>query len=142
MKTPLKLQEKMGNAWVLKNPLNSAFPDGVLLALYAARRTSQLLRHVLNEKQRAARAVTRRTEATVRVCAGAVWGGASSRLYVAPQPARQHPHRMQPSHSVSHPVAAMGAGGDHAHGGALTDGELRSQRTRCDTAHEGSGRRR
>ena len=24
-----------------------------------------------------------------------------SRLYVAPQPARQHPHRMQPSHSVS-----------------------------------------
>jgi hypothetical protein len=25
---------------------------------------------------------------------------------VAPQPARQHPHRMQPSYSVSHPVGA------------------------------------
>jgi hypothetical protein len=64
------------------------------------RRTSQLLRHVLNEKQRAVRAVTRRTEATVRVCAGAVWGGASSRLYVAPQAAPEHPHRMQPSFRV------------------------------------------
>jgi hypothetical protein len=32
--------------------------------------------------------------------------GASSRLYVAPQPARQHPHRMQPSYDVFHPLGA------------------------------------
>jgi hypothetical protein len=40
--------------------------------------------------------------------------GASSRLDVALQPARQHPHRMQPSYSVSHPVGA----GHRALGGA------------------------
>jgi hypothetical protein len=37
---------------------------------------------------------------------GARSGRHVSRLYNAPQPARQHPHRMQPSHSVSHPVGA------------------------------------
>jgi hypothetical protein len=53
----------------------------------------------LEMPQLAARAVTRKTEATARVCVGVGGDGASSRLYVAPQPARQHPHRMQPSRS-------------------------------------------
>jgi hypothetical protein len=56
--------------------------------------------------QLAARAVTRETEATVRVCVGVGRYGASSRLYVAPQPARQHPHRMQPSYDVFHRLGA------------------------------------
>jgi hypothetical protein len=56
--------------------------------------------------QLAARAVTRETEATVRVCVGVGRYGASSRLYVVPQPARQHPHRMQPSYDVFHPLGA------------------------------------
>jgi hypothetical protein len=37
---------------------------------------------------------------------GARLGRHVSRLEVAPHPARQHPHRMSPSHSVSHPVGA------------------------------------
>jgi hypothetical protein len=37
---------------------------------------------------------------------GAWVDAASSRLYVASQPARQHPHRMKPSYSVSHLVGA------------------------------------
>jgi hypothetical protein len=68
--------------------------------------SSQLLRHVLNEKQLAARAVNRETEATVRVCVGVGRYGASSRLCVAPQPAHEHPHRTQPSCAVFHPVDA------------------------------------
>jgi hypothetical protein len=32
------------------------------------------------------------------VCVGVGRDGASSRLYVAPQPARQHPHRTQSSY--------------------------------------------
>jgi hypothetical protein len=60
----------------------------------------------LEMPQLAARAVTRKTEATARVCVGVGGDGASSRLYVAPQPARQHPHRMQPSYDVFHPLGA------------------------------------
>ena len=60
----------------------------------------------LEMTQLAARAVNRETEATVRVCGGVGMDGASSRLYVAPQPARQHPHRMQPSYDVFHPLGA------------------------------------
>ena len=56
--------------------------------------------------QLAARAVTRKTEAAARVCVGVGRDGASSRLYVAPQPARQHPHRMQPSYDVFHRLGA------------------------------------
>jgi hypothetical protein len=37
---------------------------------------------------------------------GARLGRHVSRLYVAPQPARQHPHRTQPSYSAYHPVGA------------------------------------
>jgi hypothetical protein len=41
----------------------------------------------------AARAVTRNTKATVRVFPAFGWGGTSPvSMYVAPQPARQHPH--------------------------------------------------
>ena len=60
----------------------------------------------LEMTQLAARAVTRETEATVRVCVGVGRYGAASRLYVVPQPARQHPHRMQPSYDVFHPLGA------------------------------------
>jgi hypothetical protein len=62
----------------------------------------------LEMPQLAARAVTRETEATVRVCVGVgtCSDGASSRLYVAPQPAHKHPHRMQPSYDVFHPLGA------------------------------------
>jgi hypothetical protein len=60
----------------------------------------------LDMTQLAARAVTRETEATVRVCVGVGRYGASSRLYGVLQPARQHPHRMQPSYDVFHPLGA------------------------------------
>jgi hypothetical protein len=60
----------------------------------------------LEMPQLTARAVNRKTVATVRVRVGDCWEGASSRLYVAPQPARQHPHRMQPSYDVFHPLGA------------------------------------
>ena len=65
--------------------------------------------------QLAARAVTRKTVATERVCVGVGGDGASSRLYVAAQPARQHPHRTQPSMAVLHPVDAR----HRALGGAM-----------------------
>jgi hypothetical protein len=43
------------------------------------------------------------------------WDGASSSLYVAPQPAHEHPHRTQPSMAVLHPVDAR----HRALGGAM-----------------------
>jgi hypothetical protein len=49
--------------------------------------------------------VTCKTEATVRVSRRSV-GTARLPFSAAPQPARQHPHRMSPSYSVSHPVGA------------------------------------
>ena len=63
----------------------------------------------LEMPQLAAWAVNRKTVATVRVYVGVCRYGASSRLYVAPQPARQHPHRMQPSYDVFHPLGAAHA---------------------------------
>jgi hypothetical protein len=45
----------------------------------------------------------------VRVSRSSVGTGrppVSTSLYVAPQPARQHPHRMQPSYDVFHPLGA------------------------------------
>jgi hypothetical protein len=72
--------------------------------------SSQWLRHVPNEKQRAARDVARKTEAMhgAYVFPGARFGRHVSRLYVpvALQPALQHLHRMQPSCAVFHPVGA------------------------------------
>ena len=49
--------------------------------------------------------MTCKTEATVRVSRLSV-GTARLPFFAAPQPARQHPHRMSPSYSVSHPVGA------------------------------------